>query len=99
MGSQGCAYLGRRRIGVARFRRGASSAQAQRRPVMFSGDGGVLVLGGRREGVEELRHGDAALLATLIGPGEQPRRRRARQWPTAAQGRRSTQGSSAVRPL
>jgi hypothetical protein len=45
---------------------------------MFSGDSGDPVPGGRREGVEGLGHDDVALLATLVGFGEQPRRRRAR---------------------
>jgi hypothetical protein len=59
--------------------------QRQLRPTTFSGDGGVPVLGGRREVVEG-HHGDVALLETLVGSGEQPRRRQARQWSAAAQG-------------
>jgi hypothetical protein len=52
--------------------------QRQQRSAMFSGDSGDPVPGGRREGVEGLGHDDVALLATLVGFGEQPRRRRAR---------------------
>jgi hypothetical protein len=52
--------------------------QRQQLSAMFSGDSGDPVPGGRREGVEGLGHDDVALMATLVGFGEQPRRRRAR---------------------